>query len=156
MGGSKVPSMVHACCKVRPKGIHCRGPEGVLPHERRLSFHRQIPWHGNVRTSTLRKSLFMPCKWLYMSIDKDTLITIKLTMPWWRFALFLQDAIICLTATREKYYLPISYAYYPKGHWWVRHTEHTPVDTKINILESEGKCSSSSGKSTKRASQFDM
>ena len=30
------------------------------------------------------------------------------------------------------------------------------VDTKINTLESEGKCSLSSGKSTKRASQFDM
>ena len=30
------------------------------------------------------------------------------------------------------------------------------VDTKINTLESEGKCSPSSGKSTKRASQFDL
>ena len=30
------------------------------------------------------------------------------------------------------------------------------VDAKINTLESEGKCSPSSGKSTKRASQFDL
>ena len=30
------------------------------------------------------------------------------------------------------------------------------VDAKINTLESEGKCSPSSGKSTKHASQFDM
>ena len=30
------------------------------------------------------------------------------------------------------------------------------VDAKINTLESEGKCSPSHGKSTKRASQFDM
>jgi hypothetical protein len=30
------------------------------------------------------------------------------------------------------------------------------VDAKINTLKSEGKCSPSSGKSTKRASQFDM
>ena len=30
------------------------------------------------------------------------------------------------------------------------------VDAKINILESEGKCSSSHEKSTKRASQFDL
>ena len=30
------------------------------------------------------------------------------------------------------------------------------IDAKINTLESEGKCSPSSGKSTKRASQFDL
>ena len=30
------------------------------------------------------------------------------------------------------------------------------VDAKINILESEGKCSPCHGKSTKRASQFDV
>ena len=30
------------------------------------------------------------------------------------------------------------------------------VDAKINTLESEGKCSPSSEKSTKRASQFDL
>ena len=30
------------------------------------------------------------------------------------------------------------------------------ADVKINTLESEGKCSPSSGKSTKRASQFDL
>jgi hypothetical protein len=30
------------------------------------------------------------------------------------------------------------------------------VDAKINTLESEGKCSPSSGKSTKYASQFDL
>ena len=30
------------------------------------------------------------------------------------------------------------------------------VDAKINTLESEGKCSPSHGKSTKRASQFDL
>jgi hypothetical protein len=30
------------------------------------------------------------------------------------------------------------------------------VDAKNNTLESEGKCSPSSGKSTKRASQFDL
>ena len=30
------------------------------------------------------------------------------------------------------------------------------VDARINTLESEGKCSPSSGKSTKRASQFDL
>ena len=30
------------------------------------------------------------------------------------------------------------------------------VDAKINTLESEGKCSPSSGKSTKCASQFDL
>ena len=30
------------------------------------------------------------------------------------------------------------------------------VDAKINTLQSEGKCSPSSGKSTKRASQFDL
>ena len=30
------------------------------------------------------------------------------------------------------------------------------VDAKINTLKSEGKCSPSSGKSTKRASQFDL
>ena len=30
------------------------------------------------------------------------------------------------------------------------------VDVKINTLECEGKCSPSSGKSTKRASQFDL
>ena len=30
------------------------------------------------------------------------------------------------------------------------------VDVKINTLEFEGKCSPSSGKSTKRASQFDL
>ena len=31
-----------------------------------------------------------------------------------------------------------------------------PVDVKINTLESDGKCSPSHGKSTKRASQFDL
>ena len=30
------------------------------------------------------------------------------------------------------------------------------IDVKINTLESEGKCSPSHGKSTKRASQFDL
>ena len=27
MGGSEVPSMVHACCEVRHEGIHCQGPK---------------------------------------------------------------------------------------------------------------------------------
>ena len=34
--------------------------------------------------------------------------------------------------------------------------ESNDVDAKINTLESEDKCSPSSGKSTKRASQFDL
>ena len=38
-----------------------------------------------------------------------------------------------------------------------KNSEHTgSVDAKINTLKSEGKCSPSSGKSTKRASQFDL
>jgi len=34
--------------------------------------------------------------------------------------------------------------------------KENPVDAKINTLESEGKCSPSHGKSTKRVSQFDL
>ena len=35
-------------------------------------------------------------------------------------------------------------------------TDLSSVDAKINTLESEGKCLPSSGKSTKRANQFDL
>lgn len=37
----------------------------------------------------------------------------------------LKDAIICKQRTRWRYYLPISYAYYPKGHYWVRYRTRT-------------------------------
>ena len=36
------------------------------------------------------------------------------------------------------------------------HWRSLDVDAKINTLESDGKCSPSHGKSTKRASQFDL
>ena len=41
-------------------------------------------------------------------------------------------------------------------HAYALHAVSVFVDTKINTLDSEGKCSPSFEKSTKRASQFDM
>ena len=59
----------------------------------------------------------------------------KITMPWRWLALCMQDAIIWIQGTRGKYYLPISYAYYPKAHHWVRCIDTHPSQVDLDKLQ---------------------